>query len=435
MNTQIEDFAEEQGRISFIEYTPTGIFILKIEKRQYRGTQIQSQVFKIGDEVRLLYNKRTKFVYAVLNDSKQILFLNEDIMAVEPLNYLHFIKKACRFTVAMILFLAFAYPLFQYFMDGTFYYIDTIVHLLILACILCIGRFFFEIIHSKNENKLDQTPHILEMFHLPRLSGRMLQSFKLMNGYFFEFVHLYDFKKLGQLRVEMNDQEIEHYLAEKIQKMNQYGLNQVETDRCQLALLTEELTSFEIKNMQPDRDNPDPFQEVKFKVLDKFFYGYFDEFPFTQGRQIQVIYSCVADLNGCYAWLVYDQILYLEVDEDIIEKRKVPLFKNNTNGDFSGFSVFVSIGLFLCVILFGFLYAIFLAGILGMLYFYGKFCYSIYLKMENKRNIHGYVFQQVSELIPSINLNTFDQYEYVRCFNQKRVENSRTGFRKEFRAK
>ncbi len=46
MNTPQLDLVEEQGKISFIEYTPTGIFILKIEKRKYRGTQIQSQVFQ-----------------------------------------------------------------------------------------------------------------------------------------------------------------------------------------------------------------------------------------------------------------------------------------------------------------------------------------------------------------------------------------------------
>lgn len=79
----IDNLAKESGNISFVEYTATGIFILKIEKRKYRGTKIQSQVFELHDDVQVIFNSLDKDIYAVFNKTKQILYLNDQIQSVD----------------------------------------------------------------------------------------------------------------------------------------------------------------------------------------------------------------------------------------------------------------------------------------------------------------------------------------------------------------
>lgn len=433
MNTPQLDLVEEQGKISFIEYTPTGFFILKIEKRKYRGTQIQSQVFQLNDEVHVIYNKRTQVVFAVLNQSKQVLYLDDCILAVEPDGYREFGRNALHVSLMCSLFLCVAYPFFQYFMDGTIYYLDTIIYLAIFAFVVFIWRFLYQMTRSKNENQFDCLADILKIFALPPLTKKMLQSLRLQNGYFFEFAKLYDFKYLFSSKPAIDDQKIISNLTEQISKTNKFGLNGIETERLTLKLCSGELKTTAIEKMESNRDNPDPLQEVKFKVDDRKLYGFFDEFIFTQGRNIQVVYTQTSDNDGHYAWMVYDQILYLSIDQDILQHRSKPIFEKFTPDETNPLPMAIGFGMVILVIIFGFFYAIVLAGIFGLLYFYGKFCYSIYLKMEKKRDVDGYMTEQISKLLPSINLQTFDQYQFVPYFNQNRVALSRTGFKKEYK--
>ncbi|AXQ22283.1 hypothetical protein BEN71_09440 [Acinetobacter wuhouensis] len=432
MNTPQLDLVEEQGKISFIEYTPTGIFILKIEKRKYRGTQIQSQVFQLNDEVHVIFHQRTQHLYAVLNKSKQILYLNEDIIALDRVNYVDDAKSAFHFTLCMTLFLLVAYLIFQYAMDGTIYYLDTLMHIALLACILFVGSFIYTIIHSKKENKLPIATELLALLNLPKLSGRMLQSFKLMNGYFFEFEHLFDLREIYKLKVDMNDQKVEHYLAGQMLRVNNCGLNVFEIEKCQLELIKGDLQHFKIEEKTDLGYDDDALREILFKVKNQKFYSLFDEFPFTKGRQIQVVATKFPDLNGRYAWLVYDQILFLSMDPDVLQSKTLQQLKIGNLEEFGDINGIFVIACILAMIFFGLFYAVFLAGVFGILYFHGKFCYSTYLKMSKKRNINTFVQQQISELMPSINFNKLNK-EFVIYFNQTRLKNSRTGFKKEYK--
>ncbi|KAF1025306.1 MAG: hypothetical protein GAK29_02018 [Acinetobacter bereziniae] len=141
----IENLAEESGQISFIEYTATGIFILKIKKRKYRGKKIQSAIFEMDDDVQVIFNEFNKDVYAVFNKTKKILYLHDGIGSVEHFDAVLKLRKSLSFSLAVFLFAIVVYPFYQYFMDGTIYYFDTIIHLLLLILVSFIAYLFLNV--------------------------------------------------------------------------------------------------------------------------------------------------------------------------------------------------------------------------------------------------------------------------------------------------
>ncbi|MBI0396964.1 hypothetical protein [Acinetobacter bereziniae] len=424
----IDNLAEESGNISFVEYTATGIFILKIEKRKYRGTKIQSQVFELHDDVQVIFNSLDKDIYAVFNKTKQILYLNDQIQSVDHFDAVLNLRKSFSFSMAVLLFAVVVYPFYQYFMDGTIYYFDTFMHLTILTLVSCFVYFIFECL-KLNRQKTSNIEALFHMLKLPVLSKRTLDSLKLTNSYFYEFDQLYDLSLINQLRLGRNDRELKTQLAQHTQKLVQFGLTQHELAKFKVESISGRLDQYIIEKRESTTAYPDALTEVRFNLQGTNFYSYLDDFHFVQGTEIEMIISQRADSTGQYAWLIYDYHQYLTIDEELLQVLQRPPFPQSNHEKYMetlrlilGFIVLVSFILFdifaACVA--------FIISIAG--YYYFQFCYAVFLKFSFSKDIYAYLGYQSVELFQMVNLKELKQGNFKPVHLAAIARPSRTGF-------
>lgn len=425
---RIENLAEESGQISFIEYTATGIFILKIKKRKYRGKKIQSAIFEMDDDVQVIFNEFNKDVYAVFNKTKKILYLHDGIESVEHFDAVLKLRKSLSFSLAVFLFAIVVYPLYQYFMDGTIYYFDTIIHLLLLILVSFIAYFVFECL-KLNQKKSTNIEALFEELNLPLLTKRMLESLKLTNSYFYEFDQLYDLSSFYQVNHNFIDDELKNQLREQNQKLRQFGLTQYELTKFKVEPIFGRLDQYMIEKRESTTANPDALTEVKFNLQGKNFFSYLDDFHFVQGTEIEMIISQRADSTGQYAWLIYDHHDYLTIDEELLQALQRPQFPLRDHEKYMeslrlilGFIVLISF------IIFDVFAALTAFAISIAVYYYFQLCYAIFLKFSFSKDIYGYLLHQTLQVFQTVNLKQLKQGNFKPVRLAAIARPSRTGF-------
>jgi hypothetical protein len=424
----IENLKEESGKISFIEYTATGIFILKIKKRKYRGTQIDSKVFELHDDVKVLFNSYNQAVYAVFNRTQQILYLNDQIASVEHFDAVLKLRKSLIFSMVVFLFAIVVYPVYQYFMDGTVYYFDTFIHLVLLTLVSFIGYFIFECL-KLNQKKSTNIEALFKELNLPVLTKRMLDSLKLTNSYFYEFDQLYDLSSFYYLNDTFIDDELKNQVYEQNQNLCQFGLTHQELAKFKVESVSGSIDQYLIERRESSSTHPDAFTEVKLSLHGKNFYSYLDDFHFVQGTDIEMIVSQHADSKGQYAWIIYGHQQYLTVDEALVHTLQKSWFPQSDHQKYMEILRLV-IGFIILInfILFD-IFSAFIACTLSLtLYYYFKFCYAIFLKFSGRKDIYSYLVYQSLQLFEWVNLKDLQRGKLKPIHLTSLARPSRTGF-------
>ncbi|MFW1799953.1 hypothetical protein ACG9YX_07955 [Acinetobacter nematophilus] len=424
----IENLAEESGHISFIEYTATGIFVLKIKSRKYRGTKIQSKIFELEDDVQVVFNALDKDIYAVFNKTKQILYLNDQIESVEHFDAVLNLRKSLSFSMAVLIFALGAYPFYQYFMDGTVYYFDTFIHLTILTLGSCFVYFIYEGL-KLNQQKSRNIEALFHMLDLPILSKRTLESLKLINSYFYEFDQLYDLSLINHLRRSLNNTALKTQLQQQTQKLFQFGLTQHELAKFKLETISGRLDQYVIETRESTTAHPDALTEIKFNLQGINFYSYLDDFFFVQGTDVMMIISQQDDSTGQYAWLIYDGHDYLSMDEELVQVMQRPQFPQTHHEKYmqtlrliTGFIVLVSF------ILFDIFAALVALAISIVSYYYFQFCHAVFLKFSFSKDIYAYLGFQSLQLFQVLNLKKLKSDNFKSVYLTSIARPSRTGF-------